>query len=145
MAAAIISGFVLLPFCLDSLREPSSGCIVSFLALASAGATVGATGCIYMTGRVLGGRGQGLGTLLGALVGTTLGAVSGTVSANNVVLFLGLGIGPILGAVVGYEVSHSLTDPTAEPPGRRRTGLSVLPVLSATPGGGLMGGLAGRF
>lgn len=145
MAGAIVSGFVLLPFCLESLRDPSRGCIVSFLALASLGATAGATACIYWMGGALGGQGRLPPTILGALLGATMGAVSGTVSSNNLVLFLGLGIGPIIGAVVGYEISHSLEDASSAPTSQRRTGFEVLPVLSATPRGGLMGGLAGRF
>jgi hypothetical protein len=145
MLGAIVSGFVLLPFCLESLRAPSSGCIVGFVALASLGATAGTTACVYWVGRALGGEGRLPPTILGALLGATLGAVSGTVSSNNLVLFLGLGIGPIIGAVVGYEISHSLEDASSAPTSRRRTGFEVLPVVSATPRGGLMGGLAGRF
>ncbi len=147
MAAAIASGIVLLPFCLDALREPNSsrGCVVVFSAIASAGATFGATGIVYLTGGMFGGRGRFLPTLLGGLVGASLGAVSGTVSENNLVLILGLGIGPIIGALVGYEVSHSLAAPVSEVPARLGRGVQVLPVFSATPRGGLLGGIAGRF
>jgi hypothetical protein len=134
MAGAIVGGVVLLPFCVGALqdRDPNSVCLVGLVALSSIGATLGATGCVYLVGEVSGGRGRFLPSLLGGLVGTTLGAVSGTVSQNTLVLVLGLGIGPIIGAVVGYEVSHSL-----EP--------SVVPVISATPRGGFLGGLAVRF
>jgi len=134
MAGAIVSGFVLLPFCVRALREleENRGCLVGISALASLGATMGATGIVYLTGEVFGGQGRFLPTLLGGLVGTSLGAVSGTVSENTLVLILGLGIGPIIGSIVGYEVSHSL-----EP--------SVVPIISATPRGGFLGGLAVRF
>ncbi|HEX8700022.1 MAG TPA: hypothetical protein VF815_14355 [Myxococcaceae bacterium] len=145
MAGAIVSGFILLPFCLDSLRdlESNRGCLVGFSALASVGATLGATGTVYLMGEVFGGRGRFLPALLGGLVGTSLGAVSGTVSGNTLVLVLGLGIGPIIGSVVGYEVSHSLEEPVAEP--RRGGGIEVMPMVSATPRGGILGGLVGRF
>ena len=134
MAGAIIGGVVLLPFCVGALqdRDPNSGCLAGLVALSSIGATLGATGTVYLVGEMFGGRGRFLPALLGGLVGTTLGAVSGTVSQNTLVLVLGLGIGPIIGAVVGYEVSHSL-----EP--------SVVPIISATPRGGFLGGLAVRF
>jgi hypothetical protein len=147
MAGAIISGFIVLPFCLDALRDPDSnrGCVVGFFALTSLGATAGATACIYWIGRALGGQGKLPPTILGALVGAAVGAVSGTVSSDNLVLLLGLGIGPIIGAVVGYEISHSLEDASSAPTSRRQTGFEVLPVVSATPRGGLMGGFAGRF
>ena len=145
MAGAIVSGFVLLPFCLEALRDPKSsqGCVVAFSAFASLGATLGASGCAYLMGEAFGGRGRFLSALLGGLVGTSLGAVSGTVSENTLVLILGLGIGPIIGSIVGYEVSHSLADPVPTPP--RGGGVEVMPVVSATPRGGLMGGLVGRF
>lgn len=134
MAGAIVSGFVLLPFCVRHLNELDShrGCLIAFSSFGALGATLGATGTVYLVGEMFGGRGRFLPTLLGGLVGTTLGAVSGTVSQNTLVLVLGLGIGPIIGAVVGYEVSHSL-----EP--------SVVPIISATPRGGFLGGLAVRF
>jgi hypothetical protein len=147
IAGAIVSGFVLLPFCLEAVRDLESnlGCLVGFSALGSLGATVGATGCVYFAGEALGGQGRFLPALLGGLVGTSLGAVSGTVSENTLVLVLGLGIGPIIGSMVGYEVSHSLADPVSGPLSRRGRGFEVLPVISATPRGGLLGGLVGRF
>jgi hypothetical protein len=147
LVGAIISGFVLLPFCVSALRdlESNRGCLVGFSAIGSLGATLGATGTVYLAGGVLRGRGRFLPTLLGALVGTSLGAVSGTVSENTLVLVLGLGIGPIIGSVVGYEVSHSLADPVSKPSVRSGGHFEVLPVVSATPRGGILGGLVGRF
>jgi hypothetical protein len=147
MAGAIVSSFVLLPFCLDALRNPeaNTGCIVGFAAFGALGATAGSTACVYWIGRALGGQGRLLPTILGSLVGVTMGAVSGTVSSDELVLILGLGIGPIIGAIVGYEISHSVEESSTEPTSRRRPGFEVLPVVSATPRGGLMGGLVGRF
>jgi hypothetical protein len=147
MAGAIVSGFVLLPFCVGALGdlEESPGCLVGISAFGALGATMGATGIVYLTGEMFGGRGRFLPTLLGGLVGTSLGAISGTVSENVLVLVLGLGIGPIIGALVGYEVSHSLADPVSTSLPRRGGHFEVLPVISATPRGGVLGGLAGRF
>jgi hypothetical protein len=147
MAGAIVSGFVLLPFCVRHLNdlESNPGCLIAFSSFGALGATLGASGIVYAVGEMFGGRGRFLPSLLGGLVGTTLGAVSGTVSQNVLVLVLGLGIGPIIGAVVGYEVSHSLEPPVSKPPGRRGSGFEVVPIVSATPRGGLLGGLAGRF
>ncbi len=143
MAGAIFGGVFMLPFCTDALRSPDQnpGCVVGFAAVSSLGATLGATATVYWTGRVLGGHGQFLPTLTGAALGTTMGAISGTVSSNTLVLLLGLGVGPILGAVLGYELSHAWTDASRPP----RTGFAVLPVVGAAPGGGLLGGLSGRF
>jgi hypothetical protein len=147
MAGVIISGIFLLPFCIDALSNPdrNPGCVVSFFASASLGATLGATGCVYLTGRVLGGRGQFLPSLAGALVGATLGAASGTASSNMLVLLLGLGAGPIIGSIVGYEISHALIDESITPSRKRHTGFEMFPIFSAKRGGELLGGLAGRF
>jgi hypothetical protein len=145
LGGAIVSSLFLMPFCLESIRDPSQGCIVGFVAITSLGAAALGIGSVYAVGNALGGHGRPLPTLLGGLLGMTMGAVSGTVAANNLVLFLGLGIGPIIGAVVGYEISHSLTDAPSAPTARRQTGFELVPVVSATPRGGLMGGLAGRF
>jgi hypothetical protein len=142
MGLAIAGSIFLLPFCTDALRELDAqpGCTVSFLALASLGVAGGATTGVYFTGRALGGRGHFLASLTGAVVGGTIGAVAGVTSQNTLVLLLGLGTGPIIGSLVGYELSHAMAAESAEPGPR-----PLLPFLSAAPGGGLVGGLRGRF
>jgi hypothetical protein len=142
MATTIAGSIFMLPFCTDALRDLDSqpGCVSSFFAIATLGVAGGATTGIYFTGRGLGGRGQFLPTITGSVVGATIGGIVGVISQSTLALFLGLGVGPIVGAFVGYEISHALTSEPTDPKPRK-----LIPFLSVAPGGGVLGGLTGRF
>jgi hypothetical protein len=109
------------------------------------GAVLGSSLGVYAAGRQTLGRGS----FIPVLAGSTLGAVTGTLGfamdpdAGVPVMLLG----SLVGAFIGYEASHKFTPP---PPGatlarRSPVKFQVLPVISATPAGGLFGGLAGTF
>jgi len=109
--------------------------------------TVGTSLGVYGAGVLVGGRGSYLPTLAGGVLGVVTGAAVFYSNRTPATLALLLG-GPLVGSIVGYEVSHGYAPPGPERPPvspRAETGIHWVPVIAATPAGGLLGGLAGRF
>lgn len=102
---------------------------------------------VYVTGRLTRGRGGFWLTLLGMAVGTAAGAVMVAAFDNkSEALQLGSIVTlPVAGAVVGYEVSHALRQPETARVNAAGPSPHIIPLVGVTPGGGLFGGLAGRF
>ncbi|MCP3140894.1 hypothetical protein [Pyxidicoccus xibeiensis] len=112
--------------------------------LALAGMSLGATSATYATGTWMKGEGSLLGSFIGGALGTCAGLLivgsNGPDEAAGAIALFSL---PAIGAVAGYELGRfaqpdtgfSLTE------GRVR----LMPAVSASPGGGVMGGLVGRF
>lgn len=129
--------------CLDSCNDNSWEYLG--LGLAAAG-LVGASALgIDFLGDELGGQGRFWPTLLGTFQGTLGGIVSGVAlaatagAAGIIPAFLG----PAVGGVIAYELSHSsvLEESAAATASRPR----LVPLVSVSPRGGLIGGLAGCF
>jgi hypothetical protein len=139
------TALIALPFCVDFDEEVRPSCAVSFLTGASVSVSLGVATSVYFTNRFLGGRGEFLPTLIGALAGSAVGGSMGVSTSNLTILFVGLAVGPIIGAALGYELSHALSVEPNGPGPQAHAALQVMPVLGATPKGGLLGGLAGRF
>lgn len=78
-----------------------------------------------------------LGALGGALLGARVSSYSGAAGAAIAVL------GPAVGGVIAYEVTHSNAVSAAAARSASRPG--VVPLVSMTPRGGFIGGLAGSF
>jgi hypothetical protein len=107
------------------------------------GAAAFSTLTVYGLGSLLKGRGTLFATLVGSAMGTGLGLVlMGTAG------YVGLALMPPLaaiGALIAYEISDSYWEPE---PGQALSASSpfqMIPVLGVTPGGGVLGGLTGRF
>jgi hypothetical protein len=81
--------------------------------------------------------GVALGALLGAAVGGPMLFVMGPASLVFVIA------GPIIGGILAYEGSHD--EAIAKKQRLTRAGVRVMPVVSTTRSGGLLGGLAGSF
>jgi hypothetical protein len=114
--------------------------------LSFAGLTLGSALGIKGMGSLLGGEGLFLSTLagtsLGGLSGLGLGLIIGFAAGSELWIIPTLA-GPIVGGIIAYEMSHANAL-------RARSTLSssemaVLPVVSVSPGGGIIGGLAGSF
>jgi hypothetical protein len=113
------------------------------VSLSYAGLTLGSALGIKGLGSLLDGEGRFLSTL----IGTSLGAVGGL--ALGLVIAFGAGselwivpalAGPIVGGIIAYEISHA--DALQK---RSAPETTVVPVVSVSPRGGIIGGLAGRF
>jgi hypothetical protein len=127
-------------------NDDSLDCIVPLVMVGGAGALLGVPLGVYGAGNLLQGRGQFWPALIGTVAGAGAGLVGGLASGNDAALIIGLSAGPVLGAILGYELSHSVSwIPGVKRPGRTQAHLSVLPSLAAVPGGGVLGGLTGRF
>lgn len=98
---------------------------------------------VYGVGNLLDGRGSFLPTLLGGFVGAGASIAFQDIAGYGVIVL----IAPLsaLGAILGYEISGALWEPTPASPQRASTNIQMLPLLGLTPGGGLLGGLTGRF
>ncbi len=142
---AVPSALLALPFCLGTQGIESSRCAIAVATGLSLSYTAGTALGITITGKLLGGRGEGLPTFLGALAGAATGAGIGVATRSDPGLVLGLAVGPIIGAVLGYEFSHGMATQTDQPELQARSGFRVMPMAGATPRGGLLGGLAGQF
>jgi hypothetical protein len=124
----------------------STGGFLAGVALSFAGLTVGSALGIKALGSLLDGEGRFLSTLagssLGGLAGLGLGMIIGF-AAGSELWFIPVLAGPIVGGIIAYESSHadSLQKHSAEPPPE----VSVIPVFSVSPRGGIIGGLVGRF
>jgi hypothetical protein len=147
--ASIVPLFLLsLPFCAGDILEGSSdntceNLIYTGMATSAAfGAAVGVTA----VGKLLNGRGTFLPTVLGALLGTASAATIGFTADPNTALFVAVVLaGSALGATTGYAISEIYAPAPTRPAPRAGSGVSVMPVVSATRTGGLIGGLVGRF
>lgn len=115
------------------------------VSLSFVGLTVGSALGIKGLGSLLDGEGRFLSTL----AGTTLGGLGG-LGLGLIIAFAGSELwilpvlaGPILGGIIAYENSHAnfLQEHSAP----SASGTSVIPVISVSPQGGIIGGLAGRF
>ena len=99
---------------------------------------------VYGMGSVLHGEGALSTTMLGGFAGTGLGALLTFATRSYDAILL---IPPLaaVGALVSYEISDS--DWEREQAKARLGGASVqfTPVVGVTPGGGVLGGLIGRF
>jgi hypothetical protein len=143
---SVPTAIVALPFCLgadDFEDEPQ--CTIAVGAGLSLTYAVGVTLGVTLVGKMMGGQGDGVMTFLAALAGAAAGSGIGIASRSTGALILGLALGPLIGAVVGYEISHSMyTQPASSEP-QARSGFRVMPMAGVTPGGGILGGLMGRF
>ncbi len=98
---------------------------------------------VYGVGSVFEGRGDFLYTLLGGAVGTGVGVLMvGAAGYGGILLMPPLAA---IGALIAFEVTHSQhwSEPARAP--LTRAGLQLVPVMGVTPGGGVLGGLTGRF
>lgn len=105
---------------------------------------------VFAVGRLLGGRGQSGAALGGALLGSALGTAIGLGSGVDIVYVSALLlVGPAVGATLLYAISDgSFPDPTrpVAPPSEEVDEYAwVLPMVSTTRTGGIIGGLIGRF
>ncbi len=125
----------------ESLGAFFAGVAVSFAGL-SLGSALGIKGM----GSLLEGEGRFLttlaGTSLGGLAGLGLAMVIGWGTGSELWIVPILA-GPVLGGIIAYESSHSNFLRERYAPGA--SGMEVIPVVGVSPGGGLIGGLAGRF
>jgi hypothetical protein len=116
------------------------GGMLAFVGL-SAGAALG----IDVLGDVLQGKGRFWPTVLGVVLGTLGGLVAGgaLVAVAGAVGIIPMIMGPAVGGVIAYEISHAnvIDELTATTASRPR----FVPLVSVSPEGGLIGGLAGRF
>lgn len=120
------------------------GCAVLLILITVPAAFVGIPLGVQTAGQSLGGQGDFIPALGGTVLGTGAGLIFGLRSEGTGGMVAGLIVGPILGSIVGYELSHAIKQ-------RRGYALSsqsgprLLPMVGATPRGGLLGGLAGSF
>jgi hypothetical protein len=98
---------------------------------------------VYGMGSLLHGRGSFIATMLGGFAGAGLGLLIAPVAGYGGLLL----IPPLAtaGAIIAYEVSGSNWAPEEAKASRDGSGLQLIPVFGATPGGGILGGITGRF
>jgi hypothetical protein len=115
------------------------------LSLTGIGLTAGATFGVVGAASLLGGEGRFLPTLAGSGLGLVGGMLAALALGPQIgeAAFLALIMGPPIGALIGYEYSHAKAlesgpAPTASAP-------RVMPLVTVTPRGGILGGLVGRF
>lgn len=124
----------------------SLGGFFAGVSLSFAGLTVGSALGIKAMGSLLGGEGRFLttlaGTSLGGVSGLGLGLIIGFAAGSELWIIPTL-VGPIVGGIIAYELSHANALQARSEPSS--PGMGVIPVVSVSPGGGIIGGLAGRF
>jgi hypothetical protein len=136
------------PFCKGGLIDgfADEKCNQAISAGMTVGAAFGASLGVHSIGRLLYGRGKYWHTLLGALAGTAPGAVLGLTADLRTAPFIAILLASqSIGATVAYALSDSSFVPPEDSSPRAASSIPVLPVVSATRAGGLMGGLIGRF
>jgi hypothetical protein len=106
------------------------------------GSATGSVG-VYAMGNFLNGEGKLGPTMLGGALGMGLAILLVSVSEGQA--WYAAPFAPAIGAVIGYEISNSYALSQVEPDPFASTGLKVMPMVSRTPEGGLLGGLVGRF
>jgi len=144
-----LAGFLTVAPALHKVNcTPGEVCVLPLLSIMVPAAFVGIPISVQHFAEPFGGRGEFLPALGGSLLGTGAGFISGLSSGSTGVLIASLIIGPITGAIVGYEISHALNQRRAMAAGAESSanaGPRMVPVIGATPQGGLLWGLAGSF
>jgi hypothetical protein len=123
-------------------------CAATVIAVTVPAVFVGIPLGVQFAGQGLGGQGEFLPALGGTLVGTGAGLIYGLSSDGPGPLVAGLIVGPLLGAIVGYEISNAIVrggSPAPRAVSSAFVSPQVVPLVGATPRGGLLGGLSGRF
>lgn len=113
--------------------------------LAFAGMAAGSAVGIAGAASLLHGEGLFWPTLAGAASGMLAGilcaiALAATLEAYAIVP---MALGPIAGGIIAYEFSHARA--VSERRRRETSGTQVLPLVTMSPKGGVIGGLAGSF
>ncbi len=114
------------------------------LGVGAVGITVGPALAVWGIGEAMDDRGFFWPTLVGSALGTVSGVIlqsklSSSLTTEKVLAIIGFG--PLLGTLVTYELTRR--GPLSSEPEASR--IQVLPVVGISPGGGLVGGLVGRF
>lgn len=123
----------------------SEGCddeLAVFAPAVLTGAVAGSLS-VYGLGNVFNGMGTLLPTMLGGALGMGVG-VAVLFASEGTAWYL-TPLAPGLGAAIAYELSNASVRSGLPPERDEFAGVRLLPVVSATPRGGLMGGLVGRF
>jgi hypothetical protein len=154
LGGLIVSLFLSYPlhanvFCVFALDDDCApGSTQRGFAVVLASMSVGETLGVFLSGTLSGGQGQLLPTIGGAALGTGTGLLFAAANrrAESAPLLISALVAPTVGAILGYEVSaaFSSTD-EPEPPLRPESSLRLIPVMGSSPGGGLIGGVAGHF
>lgn len=129
-------------YCFNTCAE-KSGYIG--LALAVGGVIGGSALGIDHLGGTLGGHGHFGATLVGTLLGTLGGIIAGAAlapTAGAAVIIPAI-LAPAVGGAIAYEISHSII--VEEAAAATASKPRFVPLVSASPRGGVIGGLAGRF
>jgi len=140
------------PWCLNGSDDDCEAStafrgVLPMLLFTSGGAALG----VYGAGTYLGdGAGRFLPTLGGAALGSAGSLIIYAVAPpgdGSAPLYVSALLLPALGAILGYELSQAWVDSQARPGSAARadTGIQWVPVVARSPGGGLLGGLAGHF
>jgi hypothetical protein len=115
--------------------------------LAVAGLSFGSALGIKGLGSLLDGEGRFLTTLAGASVGGLgalgLALIVALVGGPGELGIIPVLIAPIVGGIIAFESSHA--NALQERSAQSSSTASVVPVISVSPRGGVIGGLAGRF
>jgi hypothetical protein len=116
------------------------------VSLSFAGLTLGSALGIKGMGSLLDGEGRFLttlaGTSIGGLSGLGLGLIIGFAAGSELWIIPTLA-GPIVGGIIAYELSHE--NALQERSALSSSGTGVIPVVSVSPRGDILCGLAGRF
>lgn len=148
-SVGVIPGGVLVlsSICFDGCDDGSAtrgivGVAIGLVGLAG-GTALGVVGGAYLAD----GEGRYWPTAAGAGLGTLVGATLGLVLASNIdeeeLALIAPIASPIIGGMIGYEISHS--DAVERRHRSSSSDTRILPLISTLPGGGLLGGVVGRF
>jgi hypothetical protein len=99
---------------------------------------------VYGMGSALSGEGALTTTLLGGFAGTGLGALL-SVAVGSYGAILAIPPLAAVGALIAYEISDSSWEREQSKASLGSSRLQWTPVVGVTPGGGVLGGLMGRF
>jgi hypothetical protein len=131
---------------LAAFESSSAAGFFAGVSLSFAGLTVGSALGIKGLGSLLDGEGRFgttlLGSTLGGLAGLGLGLIVGF-AAGSEAWILPVLAGPVIGGIIAYENSHASALQRRSAPVSPE--MSVVPVVSVSPRGGVIGGLAGVF
>jgi len=99
---------------------------------------------VYGMGNAFYGEGELSATMLGGFAGTGIGMLLSIASQSYAGILL---IPPLaaIGAVIAYELSDTQWENEQQKARLGSTRVQWVPVVGVTPGGGVLGGLAGRF
>lgn len=128
-----------------------ASCTIPVLGAMSLGIVLGTPLGVYGVGHVMDGRGTYWaalgGTAIGSLAGLTLAVVFSSGGSQGLTV-VSLVTGPVTGAILGYEFFSPNPAPSPLPPTSTTSsapGFQWIPTFGVSPGGGILGGLAGRF